>query len=437
MAILFDFDEVIVDLNTNALNYINDKLKTNYTMDDLKTWDFYDQESIRPTFMEFLLKPDLYQTLAIPNKKMIGLIKQLIESGEKVYIVTASVEGSHESKEQFIRENMPFFDIDNVFVINSSSKYKVKSEVLKDLNLNYHEPIVLVDDGVHNVLDMMADVRHKEKLDGMMEKLYAKKRLSKFNNPYHEFVYGIIPELPYNKNIVDGKRIFKIKETGEIWKVLKSVRTTHASRIAKKQNEIFFYFNEMLDVYLADENKNSTERNKIIQNTKYLGDFYLYKNEHKSFLNKLLEVSIKAKDLSEEKLAQLLERTDRIFGEEIMYKEIKSLINLHIGKTNTDGYKTAEFYDISTNQGDLFFNSVLTNLEEISKENLSLLKGFNKDKTDELLKDKGLYSSDEMAYKVNLLKALNEDLIFNSTECILERKHSFEEMLPNKKKLKM
>ena len=59
MAILFDFDEVIVDLNTNALNYINDKLKTNYNVEDLKTWDFYDQETIRPTFMEFLLKPDL------------------------------------------------------------------------------------------------------------------------------------------------------------------------------------------------------------------------------------------------------------------------------------------------------------------------------------------------------------------------------------------
>ena len=39
-------------------------------------------------------------------------IKQLIESGEKVFIVTASVEGSHESKEKFIRESMPFFDID-------------------------------------------------------------------------------------------------------------------------------------------------------------------------------------------------------------------------------------------------------------------------------------------------------------------------------------
>lgn len=291
MAILFDFDEVIVDINTNALKYINERLKTNYVLEDLKTWDFYEQEAIKPLFMEYLLMPNMYQELAIPNKQMIGLIKQLIESGEKVYIVTASVEGSHESKERFILENMPFFDINNVFVINSSSKYKVKSEVLNDLQLNYHEPIVLVDDGVHNILDMMADVKHKEKLDDIMGKLYAKKKLSRFNNPYHEFVYGIIPELPYNKGIVDGKRIFKIQETGELWKVLKSIRSNHSSRIAKKQNEIFFYFNELLDVYLAEENKNSVERNKTIQNTKYLGDYYLSENDHKSFLNKLLEVS--------------------------------------------------------------------------------------------------------------------------------------------------
>lgn len=436
MAILFDFDEVIVDINTNALNHINDKLKTNYGIEDLKTWDFYDQEAIRPAFMEFLLQPDLYQRLAIPNKKMIGLIKQLIESGEKVYIVTASVEGSHESKEQFIRENMPFFDINNVFVINSSSKYKVKSEVLNDLQLNYHDPIVLVDDGVHNVLDMMADVRHKDKLNGMMEKLYSKKRLSRFNNPYHEFVYGIIPELPYNKDIVDGKRIFKIQETGEIWKVLKSVRNNHRSRIAKKQNEIFFYFNELLEVYLEEENKSSLERNKVIQNTKYLGDYYLSENEHKSFLNKLLEVSLKAKDVSQEKLEKLFTMTEKIFGQDIMYQEIKSLVKLHIGINNPEGQKAAEFYKISTNQKDLFFSSVLSNLEEISKENLQLVSNsINKEKADVFLKDKGLYVEDDMAYKVNLLKALNEDLVLK--DCVLERKHDINEFIENKRKLKI
>lgn len=436
MAILFDFDEVIVDINTNALNHINDKLKTNYGIEDLKTWDFYDQEAIRPPFMEYLLQPDLYQRLAIPNKKMIGLIKQLIESGEKVYIVTASVEGSHESKEQFIRESMPFFDINNVFVINSSSKYKVKSEVLDDLELNYHEPIVLVDDGVHNVLDMMADVRHKEKLDGMMEKLYSKKKLSRFNNPYHEFIYGIIPELPYNKGIVDGKRIFKIQETGEIWKVLKSVRSNHKNRIAKKQNEIFFYFNELLDVYLAEENKSSLDRNKLIQNTKYLGDYYLSENEHKSFLNKLLEVSLKAKDVSEEKVEKLFTMTERIFGQDIMYQEIKSLVKLHIGINNPEGQKAAEFYKISTNQKELFFNSVLSNLKDISQENLQLINTqFNKDKSDMFLKDKGLYVEDAMEYKVNLLKALNEDLVLK--DCVLERKHDLNDFIENKRKLKM
>ena len=436
MAILFDFDEVIVDINTNALKYINEKLKTSYTIEDLKTWDFYDQPEIRPVFMEYLLKPDLYQNMAIPNKEMIGMVKQLIESGEKVFIVTASVEGSHESKEKFIRESMSFFDINKVFVINASSKYKVKSEVLSDLSLNYHEPIVLIDDGVHNVLDMMADVKHKEKLDGMMEQLYSSKKLSRFNNPYHEFVYGVIPELPYNKGIVDGKRIFKIQKTGELWKVLKSIRTNHSSRIAKKQNEIFFYFNELLDVYLAEDNKNTPEKSKIIQNTKYLGESYLENNDHKSFLNKLLEVSIKAKDISTSKLDKLFIMTERIFGKEIMYQEIQSLVKLHIGINNEDGLKAAQFYKITTNQRDLFFTSRLSNIEQFSKENIGFINSsYNKEKTDEFLKMKGLFVEDQVEYKVNLLKALNEDLIVK--DCVLERKHDLNDLQENKRKLKM
>lgn len=436
MAILFDFDEVIVDINTNALKYINEKLKTSYTIEDLKTWDFYDQAEIRPVFMEYLLKPDLYQNMAIPNKEMIGMVKQLVESGEKVFIVTASVEGSHESKEKFIRESMSFFDINNVFVINSSSKYKVKSEVLSDLSLNYHEPIVLIDDGVHNVLDMMADVRHKEKLDGMMEQLYSSKKLSRFNNPYHEFVYGVIPELPYNKGIVDGKRIFKIQKTGELWKVLKSIKNNHSNRIAKKQNEIFFYFNELLDVYLAEENKNTPEKSKIIQNTKYLCESYLDNNDHKSFLNKLLEVSLKAKDVSESKLDKLFTMTERIFGKDIMYQEIQSLVKLHIGINNEEGLKAAQFYKIATNQRDLFFTSRLSNIEQLSKENITFVNStYNKEKTDEFLKMKGLFVEDQLEYKVNLLKALNEDLVVK--DWVLERKHDLNDLQENKRKLKM
>lgn len=436
MAILFDFDEVVVNINPAALDYVNERLKTNYTEQDLKTWDFFEQEKVKPLFMEFLLLPNLYQDYAIPNKKMIGIMKQLIDSGEKVFILTASMEGSHESKEKFIHEKMSFFDIDNVFVINSSSKYKVKSEVLNDLNLNYHEPIVLIDDGVHNVLDMMADIKHKEKLDVMMGSLYNTKKLNKFNNPYHDFIYGIIPEQNYNKNIVDGKRIFKIQDAGEIWKILKSVRSTHSNRISKKQNEIFFYFNEILDVFLEQENKHSAQKEKIISNTKYLVDYYLYNNDHKSFLNKLLEVSTKTKDLSEENKEKLFSMTETIFGEDIMYQEIKSLVQLHIGVKNTEGLKAAEFYKISSNQRDLFFTSILSDLHEVSKENISIVNSnVHKENTDVFLREKGLLVEVGIAYRANLLKALNEDLRLKN--CVLERKHNLNDFINNKKKYKM
>ena len=44
---------------------------------------------------------------------------------------------------------------------------------------------------------------------------------------------------------------------------------------------------------------------------------------------------------------------------------------------------------------------------------------------------------DALGITLKNLLHFNEDLIFNSTDCILERKHAFEDMLPNKRKLKM
>lgn len=39
---------------------------------------------------------------------MINVLKQMVEMNKEVYIVTASVESSQESKYKFIKEHMPF-----------------------------------------------------------------------------------------------------------------------------------------------------------------------------------------------------------------------------------------------------------------------------------------------------------------------------------------
>lgn len=424
MTILFDFDEVIVDINTNALHYINERLKTNYVLEDVKTWDFYDNPAIRPTFLQYLAIPDLYQNYAIPNNQMIGVIKQLMDSGEDVYIVTASEDESHKSKLKFIEDHMSFFDKSKVFKVNSNSKYKYKSDILDDIELNYHEPIVLIDDGLHNILDMMADVKHKEDLDGMMSKLYNIRRLNKFNNPYHDFIYGITLTYPWTENIETGKRLFKIKEADEIWKKIKHIRKNHTNRISQKQNEIFFYFNELLDVYLNEENKNSNDRNKIIQNTKYLNDYYLYNNEHKSFINKLTEIVIKSKDLTKNNLEKIISRTDKIYGNDIMYQDIKSLIEYHL-EMNNNGVKNAKFYGLIQTQQDLFAESIINKLTNISIENINYINSdYNKQFTDGLLKEKKLYSEDNLEYKANLLKSLNDDLEVKDN--LVERNHSLD-----------
>jgi 5'(3')-deoxyribonucleotidase len=135
MVVLFDFDEVFVDLNTGALKYVNEKKGTNYTLKDVTSWDFFDKPDVRDPFFEYLALPNVYQEHVIPNKKMINVLKQMVEMGKEVYIVTASVESSQESKYKFIKEHMSFFNTDNLFTVNNSSFYiTLEKEVNKSNN---------------------------------------------------------------------------------------------------------------------------------------------------------------------------------------------------------------------------------------------------------------------------------------------------------------
>lgn len=448
MIVLFDFDEVFVDLNTGALKYINNILKTKYTMKDLTSWEFFDKPEIRVPFFEYLSLPNVYQDHVIPNKKMIDVLKQMVEMGKEVYIVTASVESSKESKYKFIKENMSFFDTKNLFTVNSSSKYKNKSDVLEELKINYHEPIILVDDGIHNILDMMADIKHKDKLDDMMKQFYINRKLVKFNNPYHEFIYGIIPELPYNKDIEVGKRIFKIKESKQIWKVFATIENQHKIRVENKQAEIFNYLSNIVNDLLP-ENK-FKEANEIQNNVSYLAKSVLSKNnKHSNFLSDIARFSVKVEsifsayrieDLKEKQaninkeilIKSIFNSADEKFGSDVMYNEIKNLVILHVAKEAMPenamlGEKISEYYSINNKQMDLFSTSLMRKILEISKENMAAGKSIannfdecenNKEDLEKVLHKSGMAYKidykDRSALKANATLAFNKNYTFDT-----------------------
>lgn len=333
MVVLFDFDEVFVDLNTGALKYINKELGTNYTTEDVKSWEFFDNPDVRKPFFDYLSLPDVYQNHVIPNKKMIKVLEQMVEMGKEVYIVTASVESSQDSKYKFIKEHMPFFDTKNLFTVNNSSKYKMKSDVLDELDLNYREPTVLVDDGIHNILDMMADINHKDKLDNLMKQFYISRTIKKYNNPYHDFIYGIVPELTYNRDIVDGKRIFKLKETKEIWGLLKNIDEMHKLRVETKQAELFNFMNNIVNDLLPEDQ--FKEANELQNNVSYLAKSVLNgKIKNSDFISDIARLTVKLKTIydstDDESKSELIEKifksADKKYNNEAMYREVKSMV---------------------------------------------------------------------------------------------------------------
>jgi len=447
MVVLFDFDEVFVDLNTGALKYINKNLGTNYSMKDLTSWEFFDKPEVRVPFFEYLSLPNVYQEHVIANKKMINVLKQMVEMGKEVYIVTASVESSQDSKYRFIKEHMKFFNTDNLFTVNSSSKYKNKSDVLDELNLNYHEPIVLVDDGIHNILDMMADIKHKEKLDDMMKQFYINRTLKKFNNPYHEFIYGIIPELPYNKDIEEGKRIFKIKEPKEVWKVLKGIENQHKIRVENKQAEVFNYLSNIVNDLLPAEN--FKEANELQNNVSYLAKTVLNKhNKHASFLSDIARFSVKiesildvngvkelnkpnANEINKMVMETIFKSADKKFGSDVMYNEIKNLVILHSAKEAMPenaklGEQISENYSIQNKQLDFFSSSLMKTIIDISKENIAagrnIANSIDQSESNKVLLEKLLHKAgmaydvdfeDKTALTANAILAFNKNYSFD------------------------
>lgn len=440
MVVLFDFDEVFVDLNTGALKYINKELGTKYTDKDVTSWEFFDKPEIRKPFFDYLSLPDVYQNHVIPNKKMIKVLEQMVEMGKEVYIVTASVESSQESKYKFIKEHMSFFDTKNLFTVNNSSKYKMKSDVLEELNLDYHEPTVLVDDGIHNILDMMADINHKDKLDGMMKQFYISRTLKKFNNPYHDFIYGIVPQLTYNRDIVGGKRIFKLEETKDIWKLFETIESTHKVRVQVKQAEIFNYINNVVNDLLPKEQFKGA--NELQNNVSFLTKNLLAaSNKNSDFISDVSRLTVKIERIFEDNnydkkvIDNIFKSSDKKYSSDAMYNEIKNMVLLNVcpemfqEKIN-DGIKVCKKYNLENQEGT---DNIAKEIIEIAKTNMFVsekaIKNTSNESKDLITK---LLHLTGQAYEIdfgdlaslsaNINLALNKNYSFNPEETKIEIK---------------
>lgn len=141
MRILLDQDQVICKWVERVLEWYNEDHGTGFTVNDVE--DYWALETIlgpqgRPFIRACMRWPEFYTRLdAVPGA--IDGVKELMSKGHEVRIVSAvpkSAGIAYHGKCQWIRDNMPFFNLDCFYAVNK------KDEVRGDL---------LLDDGPHNI----------------------------------------------------------------------------------------------------------------------------------------------------------------------------------------------------------------------------------------------------------------------------------------------
>ena len=140
MRILIDLDDVMDRLVDHWCDVLNERYGTNKTRDDLKEWDAamafkeLTEEQVRAPLAE-----DGFWNGVEPMPGATEAVKYLIDKGHEVYVVTSSFyRALHEKMENMLFKHFPFLDWEHVIVANN------KQMILGD---------VLIDDGIHNLLD--------------------------------------------------------------------------------------------------------------------------------------------------------------------------------------------------------------------------------------------------------------------------------------------
>jgi 5'(3')-deoxyribonucleotidase len=141
MRLLIDQDQVICDWVGRILEWYNEDKKTSFTKADITSWDV--KMNLGEHSEDFLRScmryPEFYRDLEPVEGAIYGM-RRLIDLGHDVVIATAIPKCAgiaYHGKLEWIRRNMPFFDLNNFVAIQR--KYLLDADVL-------------FDDGLHNIV---------------------------------------------------------------------------------------------------------------------------------------------------------------------------------------------------------------------------------------------------------------------------------------------
>lgn len=135
MVLGFDLDGVVVDSPQQVVNYVNERLGLNLTMDDFKT---YSMEDALPDQYKWIIDtafkdPAMWKKVGLIDGAY-EVIKKLWDEGHDIYFVTSSLPQNLKKKIGHLARNLDFFPKDYVWrhTINTQCKQLIKLDVLTD-----------------------------------------------------------------------------------------------------------------------------------------------------------------------------------------------------------------------------------------------------------------------------------------------------------------
>lgn len=138
--ILVDMDDVLEDLQEAWINRLNKKFTLNVNKNNVTDWDIslYYPNLTKEEVFSPLFEEDFWENVN-PKKDAIEILNKLKKDGYSIYLVTSSAYETLTNKfSKALWPYFPFLDKDHIIICNH--KQLIKGHVL-------------IDDGVHNLID--------------------------------------------------------------------------------------------------------------------------------------------------------------------------------------------------------------------------------------------------------------------------------------------
>ena len=138
IRILVDVDDVLINLLSAWLDYLNNKYNLCVVPDDITCWDihkFYPSLTVEQV-REPLICDDFWKTVK-PKQDAVKYLRKLFNDGYEIFLCTSTdYRNIYVKHEHIIKKYFPYIDWEHVIITNN--KQMIKADYL-------------IDDGIHNL----------------------------------------------------------------------------------------------------------------------------------------------------------------------------------------------------------------------------------------------------------------------------------------------